>query len=143
MNEVAGAYSNFSGAIPFTPGRPESSWLQLTIQANSLAVTGDVSEKDRCEIERTMRLEVLETEKYPQISFRSTQVSATQSAEGQYQVDINGDLTLHGITRSQPLRVQLRVDGERLRAYGEFSLRQTDYKIKLVSVARGHTKAKG
>lgn len=133
---------NFSGEVQFDADRPEAGSLQLTIQAGSLAVTGDVSEKDRREIDRTMRAEVLEIEKHPEISYRSRQISATRAAEGQYQVEISGDLELHGVTRNQPIRAQLRVDGDRLRAYGDFSLRQTDYQIKLVSVAGGTLKVK-
>jgi hypothetical protein len=37
---------------------------------------------------------------------------------------------------------QVRIDGDTLRAYGEFSLRQTDYNIKLASVAGGTIKLK-
>jgi hypothetical protein len=51
-------------------------------------------------------------------------------------------LTLHGVTRSQtvPARVSLAEDS--LRAFGTFTLLQTDYDLKLASVAGGALKVK-
>jgi hypothetical protein len=51
-------------------------------------------------------------------------------------------LSLHGVTREHAINAQLSVSGNSLRARGEFSLRQTDYRIKPVSVAGGTLKMK-
>ena len=55
---------------------------------------------------------------------------------------INGNLSLHGITRSLPVTAQVTVTGDLLRAYGEFSILQSNYGIPLVSVAGGTLKLK-
>jgi hypothetical protein len=55
---------------------------------------------------------------------------------------LNGKRTLHGVTRNQPIAVRVAILGTMLRASGDFSLDQTDYNIKLVSVAGGALKLK-
>ena len=49
---------------------------------------------------------------------------------------------MHGVTRNQPIAVRVALFGSMLRASGDFSLDQTDYNIKLVSVAGGALKLK-
>jgi polyisoprenoid-binding protein YceI len=51
-------------------------------------------------------------------------------------------LTLHGVTRRERLPAQLAVTGDMLRAFGDFTIRQSDYRIKLASVAGGALKLK-
>ncbi len=63
---------DFSGEAKFVPGTFEDASVNVVINASSLAVVNDVKEKDRQEIERMMRDEVLETVKYPEISFKSS-----------------------------------------------------------------------
>jgi polyisoprenoid-binding protein YceI len=55
---------------------------------------------------------------------------------------LNGDLTLHGVTRNQAISVRVSVDGDTLRATGDFSIRQSDFEIKPVSAAGGTIKIK-
>ena len=61
---------------------------------------------------------------------------------GAIQVTLNGNLTLHGVTRPLPLTAQVMLSGDMLRASGEFSVLQSDYGITLVSVAGGALKLK-
>jgi hypothetical protein len=49
---------------------------------------------------------------------------------------------MHGVTNSQTIPVRVASFGSMLRASGDFSLDQTDYNIKLVSVAGGALKLK-
>ena len=63
-------------------------------------------------------------------------------ADTLYSVPLNGKLTLHGVTRNQAIIVRVASFGSMLRASGDFSLDQTDYNIKLVSVAGGALKLK-
>jgi hypothetical protein len=49
---------------------------------------------------------------------------------------------MHGVTHSQPIAVRVALFGAMLRASGDFSLDQTDYNIKLISVAGGALKLK-
>jgi polyisoprenoid-binding protein YceI len=59
-----------------------------------------------------------------------------------FSASINGDLTMHGVTRKQPIAARGAMFGSMLRASGDFTLDQTDYNIKLVSVAGGALKLK-
>ena len=136
------AVREFTGHAEFSPGSLDAAALHIKIKAGSLNVTNDVSDKDRREIERTMNQEVLETTRYPEILFDSSKVSASKVSDGQYLINMVGDLSLHGVTNSQPLSAQVSVVGDTLRAHGEFSLMQTAFGIKPVSIAGGSLKLK-
>ena len=106
-------------------------------------MTNEVKEKDRLEIEQTMREQVLEIAKYPEIVFVSSNISVTRLAEGRYRARIIGDLTLHGVTQKNLwISAEATVTGDSLRAQGEFSLKQTDFGIKPFSAAGGTIKLK-
>jgi polyisoprenoid-binding protein YceI len=137
------AIRNFSGALLFVPGTFESASLRVTVDANSLAVTGNVKEKDRVDIERTMREQVLEVQRYPEIVFSSNNISASRVAEGRYRARIIGDLTLHGVTqRNLWISAEATVKDDTLRARGDFSLKQTDFGMKPFSAVGGTIKLK-
>ena len=135
--------TDFQGEASFVPETFENASLKLTINANSLRVVNDVREKDRQDIERTMRDEVLETGKYPEIVFQSNNVSLSRIGEGRYRARIIGDLTLHGVTQSNIwISSEVTLNNDGLKAKGDFAVKQTDYKIKSVSVAGGTLKIK-
>jgi polyisoprenoid-binding protein YceI len=136
------AVREFSGDVQFTFGTVAPASLQLRIKSASLAVTDKVSAGDRQKIEGTMRDEVLESGKYPEIVFKSTNVSAAKTGEGQYQAKISGELTLHGVTRPLTIPAELEFGASSLRARGGFSLKQSSFEIKPVSVAGGTVKVK-
>lgn len=136
------ALRDFTGEVWFDPARPEAARLHLRIPSASLSVANDMSDKDRREMERQMRDEVLETAKYPEIVYECSQASVTASGESQYAVVLNGDLTLHGVTRRQTLSARMVINGDLLRAFGEFSIHQTDYDLKLVTAVGGTLKLK-
>jgi polyisoprenoid-binding protein YceI len=136
------AVLEFTGEARFDSSTLERAYLRIHIKAGSLEIQDDISDKDRREIERTMNQEVLQTEKYPDIDFESSSISASKAGEGRYWVNMIGNLSLHGVTRTQPVAVQVALTGDTLRANGEFTLQQTSYGIKLVSVAGGTLKLK-
>jgi polyisoprenoid-binding protein YceI len=136
------AIPDFSGEIRLKPGQLETASLKLIVKADSLRVADQVSDKDRREIERMMRDEVLETSRYPEIIFQSSVVSAEKVFEGMYRVKIKGEMTLHQVTRGHLIEGQVTLSNEVLRAQGETRLRQSEYGIKKVSVAGGTLKVK-
>ena len=136
------AVRDLCGEATFDPDVLDGAELHMRIKSGSLAVTDNVSDKDRREIERTMSQEVLETAKYPEIVFDSSNVAASKAGEGQYWVNLVGNLSLHGVTNAQPVAAQVALLGDTLRAYGEFALRQTTFGIKPVTVAGGTLKVK-
>jgi polyisoprenoid-binding protein YceI len=137
------AIPDFQGEVQWTSSALEDASLRLVIQAASLVVTDDISNKDRQEIECRMQNEVLETGGFSEITYECHRVSSIQKmGEGVYSAALNGELTLHGITRNQPVSARVTLKGDTLRAAGEFSVRQSDYEIKPVSAAGGTVKLK-
>ncbi len=136
------AIRDFSGEADFDTATPEQASLRLRIRADSLEVTDDIKSTDRREIESTMNQKVLESPKYPEIVFESTATSADKLGEGRCRITMQGNLSLHGVTRRCPVTAQVAPNGDGLRAYGEFSILQSDYGIPLVSVAGGGLKLK-
>lgn len=136
------AIREIGGEAGFTYGTVEPASLRITIKADSLAVTDKISASDKQKIEATMRDEVLEVSKYPEITFKSSGVSATKTGEAQYQARISGDLTLHGVTRPLTMSAQLEFGDKTLRAKGAFALKQSSFGIKPVSIAGGTIKVK-
>jgi polyisoprenoid-binding protein YceI len=115
----------------------------MTIKADSLAANEDVKEKDRAEIDRMMHEDVLETAKFPEIVFTSTSVNANRLGKGRYRARVIGDLTLHGVTQKNVwIQAEVTITEEKVRAQGQFSLRQTDFQIKPIKVAGGTLRVK-
>jgi len=132
----------FKGEIQFEPNEPDNTSLQLTVRADSMELIDQVSEKDRQEILRAMREEVLETGKYPEISFRSTQIAATRIADHWFRVQLKGEMRLHGVTKTQDIDAQLRLNENELRLSGDSLLSQTAFGIKRASALGGAIKVK-
>jgi polyisoprenoid-binding protein YceI len=136
------ALRDFSGEVQVNSDDIDHSSVKITINAESLAVRDDISDKDRREVERAMKEDILETDRYPEIVYECSSIAATKTGEGQYSITLNGSLTMHGVTRPQPVAARVSLNGDLLRAFGSFSLRQTDYELKLASVAGGALKVK-
>ena len=137
------AVRDFEGEVRWNSNALEDASLRLAIQASSLTVTDDISDKDRHEIERKMHDEVLEAGSFPEIVYECPRVSSVRKmGEGLYVVALNGELSLHGETRDQPVLARVTLKDDTLRAAGEFSVRQSDYQIGPVTAAGGTIKLK-
>jgi polyisoprenoid-binding protein YceI len=137
------AIKDFSGEVQFVPGSFEAASVKMTVKEDSIVLSTEVKEKDRIEMEQTMREQVLEIAKYPEIVFVSSNISVTKLAEGRYRARVIGDLTFHGATQKNLwITPEVTVSGESLSAKGVFSLKQTDFGIKPFSAAAGTIKLK-
>ena len=110
--------------------------VEFSVDARALRVMDrDVSDSDRAEIQSTMLgPKVLDSEKFPEIRFRST----TLEANGSGKWTARGDLMLHGQTHS----VRVSVAGSHGHYRGSAMLRQRDFGITPVTVAGGSIKVK-
>jgi polyisoprenoid-binding protein YceI len=131
------AIRRFSGEIWVDPVVIERSSVTLRIDSASLEMASKASDKDRREIERTMHEDVLNSEGYPEIVFECSQITASAAGEGRYWAALNGELTLRGIVHSQKISASVAMTEAGLRATGDFSVRQTDFDIKPISVLGG------
>jgi polyisoprenoid-binding protein YceI len=137
------AIKDFTGEAQFVAGSFEAASLNMTVKANSIVLTNEVKEKDRIEIEQTMRDQILELEKYHEILFVSSSISLTRLAEGRYRARVIGDLTLRGATQKNLwITAQVSISEETLKAQGDFPLKQSDFGIKPFSAAGGTIKLK-
>ena len=85
---------------------------------------------------------VLDVQRYPTITFQSRRVSPTNASGDRMTLRIEGDLTLHGVTRplTVPVTVDLTADG--LRANGKATVRQSLFGIKPVNAGAGTVRVK-
>ncbi len=131
-----------TGDVRFSPEDPGAAGVLLKIPAGPLAVQNDISDKDRREIEQTMREEVLEVEKYPEIVYEASKPLVETLNESRYRVQLDGELSLHGVARRERVSLQMFVVGDTLRVQGDAVVRQSDYGIAPPSVAGGALKIK-
>ena len=132
----------FSGEVDFNAEAVQAAGLKLAMKANSLGVLDDISDKDRREIEKMMNEVILEPDKYGEIVYEAPTVTVTRLDETLYSATLHGTLSFRGLTRNQTISARISVFDEMIRASGEFSLNQSDYGIKPISVAGGALKVK-
>jgi polyisoprenoid-binding protein YceI len=134
---------DFTGEAQLTPGAITPASLQITARADSLVETRDVfTEQQKQIINKELREIVLETEKYPEITFKSTDVTG-KLAGSQFETKIGGDLTLHGVTRRIVIPARVTLEGDTLRAQGEFTVDRGDYNVHATSAFHGTVRVRG
>lgn len=132
------AVREFTGEVVLDPDAIANASLTITAKAASMEETSAVfTDQQKQIINKELREIVLHPDQYPDIVFRSTEVSGKQIGPGQYDLKILGNLTLHGVTRPIKIPVTATVDGNDLRAQGEFSINRGDYKVKATSAFHG------
>ena len=110
--------------------------IEFGVETASMTVKPDpkVDTKTQATIQMDMEEMTLDAKKFPEITFRSTRIE--KIGNGQWKVD--GDLSLHGVTRSVSLNVKQSGDSWVTRTV----LKQTDFGIKPISIAGGMAKVK-
>lgn len=137
--------SDFSGQVELTPDTIVPASLRLVVKAASLHETGaDFTDQQKQIINKELKEIVLLPDQYPDITFQSTSVMARPPlGAGRYEVKINGNLTLHGVTRPITIPATITLNGSTLRAVGKFSIDRDDYKVKATSAAHGLVRVSG
>jgi len=123
------------GVIHLDPDTPAKSDVKLEFNAAAMRVTGKgESAGDVPKVQETMLGEqVLDVKKYPAIVFESTAVTAKGAAPN-LDLSVAGRMTIRGVTRPVTAPVAIRIDGSTLTATGKFTIKQTDFGIKPISV---------
>ena len=114
---------------------PSSSFsFRVVSRQMKLEADKSLSAGQQAEVERTMQTQVLESEKYPDIRFRSTSIEPAS----QDTWVVHGELSLHGQTR--PVTTTVR---KQENAYvGRCQIKQSDFGIAPVRVAGGMVRVK-
>jgi polyisoprenoid-binding protein YceI len=99
VSNVRGEFSKLSGTILFNSDKPAASSVETSIDVNSINTR---------EPQRDAHLkspDFLDVEKFPTITFRSTQVTLEEDG-----AKVTGDLTIHGVTQPISLEVEGSTD---------------------------------
>jgi len=132
------AVREFTGEAQITPGLITPASLEITAKASSMVETRDVfTEQQKQIINKELREIVLEPEKYPDITFKSTRVTGKSTGADHYDLKIEGNLTLHGVTRPITIPTEVTLSGNDMRARGEFSIDRDDFGVKATSAFHG------
>lgn len=124
------AVKNFSGKIVLPK---DETRLSVAVEAEASMLTNvdeGMSEFERKEFHHVLRHAVLESSKYPTIKFVSTSVTNVQKSGDNRSFTLNGELTMHGVTKGVSFPVNVTMNKEIIRASGEAKLRQSDFGMK-------------
>lgn len=99
VGKVSGRFTGFSGTIEYTPGKP-ASW-KVDAKIDPATINTDNEKRD----EHLKAPDFFDVAKHPEMSFKSTKVSAVKGDAAK----LHGDLTMHGVTK--PVVLDLEVTG--------------------------------
>ena len=132
------AVRDFTGEATLDADSLANSSLTIIAKSASMEETSDVFTAGQKQIiNKELRDIVLLPEQYPEITFRSTQVTGTSTGPSQYDLKITGNLTLLGVTKLITIPTKATVSGNQMRAHGDFSISRGDFKVKATSAFHG------
>jgi polyisoprenoid-binding protein YceI len=114
LHTVHGTFRLKSGKVSFDPTAGKLSGL-IVIDATS----GQSGNDGR---DSKMHREILESQKYPEITFIPTEVQGPVKAEGDSKVQVKGMLRLHGDDHEIMIPVDVRISGSELTLDTNFSI---------------------
>ena len=133
-----------SGEVAADPADLGASRVSLTFEAGALKVLPEGEPAgDPPKVEEAMRgPKVLDAARFPSITFKTERVSGREAGSGVYDLELAGEIALHGVTRPITLPVHVEVSGDTLTASGKAVLRHDQFGMQPVSVAGGSVKVK-
>jgi len=134
----------FEGRVEADPEDLSRSAVTVTFEASGLLVSAAREPAgDAPKVQDVMvGPKVLDAARFPTISFRSRQVSGRRTGEGAYELQVAGELSLHGVTRAVTVPVRVQVEGATLTATGRTLVAQRAFGIEPVSAGGGTVKVK-
>jgi polyisoprenoid-binding protein YceI len=108
LHTVHGTFALKSGTIQFNPLTGSASGA-VVVDATS----GDSGSSGR---DQKMHKDILESQRYPKITFAPTKMSGKLEPQGESSVQVEGILTLHGSEHPISLVLPVRVNGNNLQA---------------------------
>ena len=136
------AIKDFDGQASLSLDAVNPASLTMTARAASIEETDPFFNADQKKtINKEVNEIVLETAKYPEITFRSTEVRGSLK-NGAFDVEITGDLTLHGMTKRITIPATVTVSGDTLRAKGEFRINRKKWGVNATEAFHGLVKVR-
>jgi polyisoprenoid-binding protein YceI len=133
---------DYEGEIQSGAETYENALVRLTVKTSAMEVLDEMKSDDRQKLEQEMYEHVLEVKRFPAAVFESKGITVQKLGNDQFLARVAGDLSFHGVSRTQAFDARVAQLGTMLRISGEFSLRQSDYGIQPVSFAGGALKLK-
>jgi polyisoprenoid-binding protein YceI len=106
FSKVPGKFSKFEGTIRLDEKNLAASGVEVTLDAKSV----DTGNKGR--EEHLNGPDFFDTAKFPSITFKSTSVKVISQAPGATHLQVTGDFTMKGVTKSVILEVDLLGTGK-------------------------------
>ncbi|MEZ5427679.1 MAG: YceI family protein [Pyrinomonadaceae bacterium] len=136
------AVRDFGGEATVSSDLTSPASLEMKIKAASLEETGaDFTARQKEIINKELEEIVLETDKYPEITFKSTDVKG-KLKDGFLEVKIGGQMTLHGVTRRVVIPARVTLEGDTMRARGEFKLNRKKFNVNATNAFHGFVRIK-
>ena len=134
----------FEGRVDADPDDLARSSVELSFEASGLTVSAQGEpEGDAPKVQEVMAgSKVLDVSRFPAIRFRSRQVSGRRAADGAYELQVAGEVSLHGVSRAVTLPVRVELSGATLTASGRTTLAQRAFGIEPVTAGGGTVKVK-
>lgn len=125
------------GEVTADPALLGSSRVSLRFEAGALKVLPEGEPPgDPPKVEAAMRgPKVLDVARFPTITFTSQSVAGREAGGGVYDLEVAGEMSVHGVTRPISLPMRVEVSGETLTASGKAVLRHDQFAMQPVSVA--------
>lgn len=125
------------GEVVADTGDLSRSSLWVTFEAAALRVTGKGEPPEDVPKVQAAMLgpKVLDVGRFPEITFRSRAVSGHAAGASAYELQVTGDLSVHGVTRTVILPLKVQLSDKSVAASGSTVIRHTDHGLKPVSVA--------
>ena len=129
---------NLAGIDQEAAGRTHDVQGTLTVQGDTTITAADVTaqlqslESDQDRRDNAIRTRGLETDRFPEATFRLTSPAELPSAPKRGQdlsATVTGDLTLHGVTKSVEVPIQARWDGGTIEVVGSVPILMAEYNI--------------
>jgi polyisoprenoid-binding protein YceI len=123
LTQVPGRFNDFTGTIRHDPENPGSSSVEFTVQAKSIDTRNDRRDN------HLRSADFFDVEKFPTLTFKSKKVEGSGN-----ELQVTGDLTIHGVTREVTIPVTFLGSmetpmGPRAGFSTEFALDRKEYGI--------------
>jgi polyisoprenoid-binding protein YceI len=131
------AAKDFDGEASMSLDSVSPASLTMNIRAASLEETDPVfTAQQKGIINKELNDIVLEPAKYPEITFKSTDIKGSMK-NGAFDVKVTGNITLHGVTRPITIPATVTVSGDTFRAKGQFKLNRKKFGVKATEAFHG------
>lgn len=82
----------------------------------------------------------MDSDKFPTANFKGKITNLSEvdfNKDGTYKADVEGDLTIHGVTKKVKTKVVITIAGKKISSKSDFTIKLEDYKVEGKAIAAG------